>query len=271
MVCARISPSGDCSCQTRFTERHCWQASRGGYCTVPQPRHCCSSKRPSAAAAVRPSATRLRAAGGSVGSRVRRTGFLRLGRCKDCRSGTEAPVVVDHAEAAHESQFRVLHRSRSRLAGELTDGLDHAEEAAAGAGLADRKLASRRIERKAAIVGEGVLAYERRTFALLAEAQVLELHERDYGIVVVGLHEVDVAGLALRLRVELVAVERPAGAYLHRVGSEGVVAFDGGFELNARQTEGPGAALREDKKTFGARAGHDAVEEVQRLGDRARR
>src|SRR2546422_6907210 len=48
---------------------------RSGYCTVPQSRHCCSSKRPSAAAAVSPSATRLRAAGGSVGSRVRRTGF----------------------------------------------------------------------------------------------------------------------------------------------------------------------------------------------------
>ena len=102
--------------QSRRTERHFWQASRGGYCTVPHSRHCCSSKRPSAAAAVRPSATRLRAAGGSVGRRVRRIGFFLLGTSfgfKDCSAAPKAPVVVDHAEAAHESQFRVLDRAPS--------------------------------------------------------------------------------------------------------------------------------------------------------------
>ena len=41
----------------------------------------CSSNRPRAAAAVRPSATRLRVPGGNVGRRVRRIGFLRFGRC----------------------------------------------------------------------------------------------------------------------------------------------------------------------------------------------
>ena len=58
----------------------------------------------------------LEAAGGSVGSRVRRTGFLRFGRCKDRCSGAEATVVVDHAEPAHESQFRRFDLPRAGVA-----------------------------------------------------------------------------------------------------------------------------------------------------------
>jgi len=65
--------------QCRRADRHLWQASRGGYCTVPQSSQVCNSKRPSAAAAVMPSATRPRAQGGRFICRVRRTGFLRLG------------------------------------------------------------------------------------------------------------------------------------------------------------------------------------------------
>src|SRR6185503_9091716 len=129
-VCARSSPPAGCGFQSSTIERQFWQASRGGYCTVPQSRHCCSSKRPSAAAAVRPSATRLRAAGGSVGSRVRRIGFLRFGRSKDRRTAAEATVVVDHAEAAHETQFRVFHGAAFGLAAELADRLHHAQETA---------------------------------------------------------------------------------------------------------------------------------------------
>src|SRR6185503_2177695 len=142
-VCARSSPPAGCGFQSSTIERQFWQASRGGYCTVPQSLHCCSSKRPIAAAAVRPSATRLRAAGGSVGSRVRSTGFLRLGRSsKDCRSRAESTIEVDHSKAADESQFRIRDGADAGLAGELADRLDHAEEAAGRAGLADRELAA---------------------------------------------------------------------------------------------------------------------------------
>src|SRR5688500_42176 len=140
------SPPDGCAFQSRTTERHFWHASRGGYCTVPQSRHCCSSKRPSAAAAVRPSATRLRAAGGSVGSRVRRIGFLRFGRCKDCRSASETTVVVDHSETTHKTKmrasFRAFHLPALCLAGELANALHHAEEAAGRARLADGELAA---------------------------------------------------------------------------------------------------------------------------------
>src|SRR6185436_10818000 len=152
-----------------FVERHFWHASRGGYCTAPQSLHCCSSKRPIAAAAVRPSAMRLRAAGGSVGRRVRRTGFLRLGRSKNRRSGAESTIEVDHAKAAYQSQFRILYPSRPGLAGELANRLDHAEVASGGAGLADRELAAAGVEREAAVTGEGVVAHECRALALAAE------------------------------------------------------------------------------------------------------
>ena len=38
-----------------------------------------------------------------------------------------------------------------------------------------------------------------------------------------------------RLRVQVVAVERPAGAHLHRVGGESVVPFDGGLQADVGQ------------------------------------
>jgi hypothetical protein len=47
--------------------------------TVLQSKQTCNAKRPSAAAAVRPWAVRLRIPGGLSGSRVRFRGFLRLG------------------------------------------------------------------------------------------------------------------------------------------------------------------------------------------------
>src|SRR5262245_50760765 len=185
-VWASSSPSAGCAFHRRLTERHFWQASRGGYCTDRHSLHCCSSKRPSAAAAVSPSATRLRAAGGSVGSRVRSTGFLRLGFCKDRRSGAEATVIVDHAEAAHETQFRALDLALAGLLRELPDRLHQPEEAPGGAGLADRELAARGVQREAAVVGEAVLAHELRPVALGAEPEVLELHHGDHRVVVVG-------------------------------------------------------------------------------------
>ena len=79
-VSAISSPAPDCRRHGSAVARQRTQASRGGYCVVPQTAQTCSSNRPSAAPAVRPSATRLRCQGGSTGSRVRSTGFFRAGR-----------------------------------------------------------------------------------------------------------------------------------------------------------------------------------------------
>ncbi|MDT4824915.1 hypothetical protein FQZ97_581810 [compost metagenome] len=80
VVLPSSAPSPLCWRQRNADDRHLWQTSRGGYCTVPHCSQVCSSKRPSAAAAVRPSATRPRAPGGRFICRVRSTGFLRGGR-----------------------------------------------------------------------------------------------------------------------------------------------------------------------------------------------
>ena len=83
---------------------------------------------------------------------------------------------------------------RRRLAGELADRLDHAEKAARRAGLPTDSWPPLVLLGKLPSQRERVRAHERRALALVAEAEVLELHHHDHGIVVVGLHEVDVGG-----------------------------------------------------------------------------
>src|SRR2546426_8376186 len=187
---------------------------------------------------------------------------------EDRRAGSETTVEVDHAEAADEAEFRILDLALVRLAGQLPQRLHHAEEAARGAGLSDRELPAAGIEGEAAVVREAVLAYESRRFALAAEAEVLELQERNHRVVVVGLHEVHVARAGAGLRVELFAIERPAGAHLHRIRGKGVMPFDGPHERYERNAERFCAVFTQYQKPFGTRARHDAVEQMQRLGDR---
>src|SRR3954451_22907419 len=96
---------------------------------------------------------------------------------------------------------------------------------AGGAGLADGKLAAAGIEGKAAIVGEGVRAHELRAFALRAKAEILDLQHIDDWIVVVRLQEIEVGGADASLRIEVIAIERPTPAFLHRVLRERIQAL----------------------------------------------
>ena len=74
-------PDGSTARQDSCSDRQPPQTSRGGYWTAPQSAQTCNSKRPSAAAAVRPSAARLRQPGGSGLARARDRIFLgRLGQ-----------------------------------------------------------------------------------------------------------------------------------------------------------------------------------------------
>src|SRR5258708_37971438 len=63
-----------------------------------------------------------------------------------------------------------------------------------------------------------------RPFALAAEAELLDLHQGDDGIVVIGLDEIDIRGRDRRLRVEVVTIAAPTAADLDRIGGEGVGA-----------------------------------------------
>ena len=113
-------------------------------------------------------------------------------------------------------------------------------------------------------------ADEARRLALGAEAEILDLHEADDGIVVIGLDEVDVFGPEPGLVVELARVERPAAAILDRIVREGVVPLDGGEDGGVGDAERPRAVLFHHQAGLGAGAGHDAVEQAERLGDRPR-
>ena len=163
-----------------------------------------------------------------------------------------------------------VHRARAGVVGELADRLGHAEEAAGAAGLAGRELAAAGVVREVAVVGQRARAHERRAFALGAEAEVLELQHDDDRIVVVGLDEVDRLGRRAGLRVEVVAVDAPAAAQQHRVVGEGVVALDRAAHEHVGEAEVARALLAHHQERLGAGARHDAVEQVDRLGDRPR-
>ncbi len=111
-------------------------------------------------------------------------------------------------------------------------------------------------------------AHEVRRLALGAEAQILELQHVDHGIVVVGLEEIDVVRRDAGHAVEFAAVHCPAAAILDRIVGVGVVPFDGAENPPEAQAEAARLRLAHDQIGLGAGTGHDAVEQMHRLGDR---
>src|SRR5207244_4210857 len=75
--------------------------------------------------------------------------------------------------------------------GEPSYRFRHSEKSTGRASLPDRKLAARGIVGKRAVGGEAVGAHKIRSFALLAEAEILELHHHDDRVVVIGLDQTD--------------------------------------------------------------------------------
>src|SRR5690242_11284873 len=96
---------------------------------------------------------------------------------QDGRSTTQAAVVVDHAEAADQSDARIRDGAAERRTGHLANGLGESEKAPGRAGLADGELTAARVDRERAVVRKRVTADELRSFALPAESQVFELND----------------------------------------------------------------------------------------------
>ena len=117
--------------------------------------------------------------------------------------------------------------------------------------LADRKLAATGVEREAAVVREAVRAHELWAFALGAEAEVFDLHHVDDRIVVICLEEIQVRRLDAGLRVELVAVEDPTAALLHRVLREGVEALHCPQQPDPRQAARLGVLASHHQERIG--------------------
>ena len=91
------------------------------------------------------------------------------------------------------------------------------------------------------------------------------------GIVVVGLDEVDVGGPCAGLRVELVAIDRPAAAQLDRIVGKALCRSMVPRMRAKRKLERCRALLAHHQEGLGAGAGHHAIEQVERIGDRPRR
>src|SRR5690606_34737993 len=72
---------------------------------------------------------------------------------KQGRGGTQAAVVIDHAEATDQTDACVIDLARAGGAGQLLQGFHHAKVTSGGARLAHRKLAAVGIEREAAVEG----------------------------------------------------------------------------------------------------------------------
>src|ERR1700758_5370107 len=130
--------------------------------------------------------------------------------CKDRGAGGQAAVIVDHTEARSQTELCILHLCRTCGSQALPQSFDEPEIGASGTGLPDRKLPARGVVRKVAVNREIVLAHEGYALALLAEAEVLELHHRDDRIVVIGLDDIEIVRLHAGHRVELIDVHRPA-------------------------------------------------------------
>src|SRR6476646_3619715 len=106
-------------------------------------------------------------------------------RREDRGTAAQAAIVIDHAEAAGKADARVGHRRAEWLPAQLPDDLEQSEIASGGPGLADRQLPARCVGRERSVDREGVPPHEVRALPLLAEAEILDLHHADHGIIVV--------------------------------------------------------------------------------------
>src|SRR5580704_11995321 len=100
---------------------------------------------------------------------------------------------------------------------------------------------------------------ESRPFALGAESKVLDLHDLDDGVVVIGLEKVDVARLDAGLIEQIFAIERPSAAKLNGVIGKCVMPFDGAENAGMGESQLLCDVAAGHEKSFGACARHDAV------------
>ena len=103
-------------------------------------------------------------------------------------------------------------------------------------------------------------------FAFLAETEPLELQHVDHRIIVVGFKKIDIVRSDRCLRVERVAIHRPAAAILHRIVGKGIVPLNGAEQSGEAQAKFYRGRAPHHQKSLRAGARHDAVEQSQRVG-----
>src|SRR5262249_39326562 len=139
-------------------------------------------------------------------------------------------------------------------------GLAHPGKPPGRPGLPTRELAPRGIVRERAVVRKRMRAYELRSLALGAEAEIFKLHHRYDRIIVIRLDEIDIFRREARQRPQFIDIELPAAAYLHWIVRKGVVPLDRRQDANARQIERLGDIFATHDKGLGAFAWHPSIE-----------
>ena len=178
------------------------------------------------------------------------------------------------AGAVRQREVAVLHlHLRMRLAAQLAHRLDHLGDAAAVGRMVVAEPAAIGVERQLADARDQVaVGHERAALALLAEAEVLELHQHGDGEAVVDRGVLDVGGLDARL-----GEGRRAATARARVGQIDLAAHLVSWRPRRRRcslTLGrlSLAAISGATTIDGAAAVGDdaAVEPMQRIGDHRR-
>ena len=124
--------------------------------------------------------------------------------------------------------------------------------------------------REGAVAGQRVRLYELACRTFFAESQVFHLHHADDRVVVIGLQHVYLFRPDAGHAPEFIFVQCPAATDLYRIVRERIVAFDRRENMGVRQALRFGIVLAHDEISFGARAGHHAVEQHDGIGDHAR-
>src|SRR5262249_10756624 len=158
-----------------------------------------------------------------------------------------------------------------RLRGELAQGLDQSEKPPGRPRLPHRKLSTRRVVRKRAFVRQRMRAYELRSLAFCAEAEIFKLHHRYDRIIVISLDKIDIARLERGHRPEFTDIELPAAAQLYWIARKSIVSLDRRQDANSRQIEGTGDVFATHDERLRARAWHHAVEKMDWIGNWPRR
>ena len=131
----------------------------------------------------------------------------------------------------------IRHRRTKAAIGQLTDRLDQTQRAARRARLTHGQLPAGGIEGKVPGCGQVMPADEFGRLALAAKSQILDLHEADDRIIVIGLDEIHIFGANAGVVVKPVHIHGPTAPDLDRIVGIGVVPLDGGENCDKRQIQ----------------------------------
>src|SRR3990172_11329226 len=110
-------------------------------------------------------------------------------------------TAAGHRPGGGQRDLGVGHLARSGGASQLLDGLDYVVEAV-DIGL--RQQASMRVQRQLAVAVYAPVLHKGATFAFLAKAQPLQLHDHAVGEAIVNLGDIDVLGSDARAAPQVV-------------------------------------------------------------------